>query len=201
MKIIYASLLTLLLFITLSSNAKDLDAYGADCKEIGFKPKTPAYGDCVLELKRRDKTQSTNTSVGTVRGDGTPDDSQCISYGSKPGTESYALCRQKLDQNRKLQADQERRYQEQLQTQQRQEAQRQQAETAQQEKADGQRRLDGLGLLFRAMQGTGGQSAPLSTPTMTHFLRSQYYSNGNHMCNYDDGSVVNVGAGICPLSR
>ena len=34
--------------------AKDLKSYGADCEKIGFKPKTPAYGKCILELSRED---------------------------------------------------------------------------------------------------------------------------------------------------
>ena len=34
--------------------ANELEQYGNICKEIGFKPKTPDYGDCVLELRSRD---------------------------------------------------------------------------------------------------------------------------------------------------
>ena len=34
--------------------ANDLASYENTCKEIGFKPKTPDYGDCVLELRKRD---------------------------------------------------------------------------------------------------------------------------------------------------
>lgn len=34
--------------------ADELEQYGNICKEIGFKPKTPDYGDCVLELRSRD---------------------------------------------------------------------------------------------------------------------------------------------------
>lgn len=176
------------------------------CAELGFKPKTEKFGECVLELKKRDRANNTtNTAqqqvVDVKKGDGSPDDSQCISYGYKVGTESYAICRQKLDQNRKIQAEQERRYQEQLQIQQKQEAQRRQAELEQQQKATNQRKLDGLGLIFRAMQGGDATSVSPSTPTIPHFLRSQYYSNGNHMCNYDDGTVINVGSGICPNQR
>lgn len=36
------------------SHSKDLKAYGKDCEKIGFKPKTPAYGKCILELSRED---------------------------------------------------------------------------------------------------------------------------------------------------
>lgn len=42
----------------------------------------------------------------------------------------------------------------------------------------------------------------LSSPAyaMTHFLTAQWYENGNQMCKYDNGTVLNVGAHICPLS-
>ena len=35
---------------------------------------------------------------------------------------------------------------------------------------------------------------------MTYFLTSQWYSNGSHFCQYQNGTVLNVGANICPLS-
>ena len=35
---------------------------------------------------------------------------------------------------------------------------------------------------------------------MTHFLVSQWFHNGNQMCEYSNGTVLNVGARICPLS-
>lgn len=35
---------------------------------------------------------------------------------------------------------------------------------------------------------------------MTHFLTAQWYDGGSHFCRYDDGTVLNVGYHICPLS-
>ena len=35
---------------------------------------------------------------------------------------------------------------------------------------------------------------------MTYFLDAQWYENGNHMCRYGNGTVLNVGYRICPLS-
>jgi hypothetical protein len=32
------------------------------------------------------------------------------------------------------------------------------------------------------------------------FLVSQWIENGNQMCKYDNGTVLNVGARVCPLS-
>lgn len=34
---------------------------------------------------------------------------------------------------------------------------------------------------------------------MNHYLVAQWYENGDHMCRYDNGTVLNVGYHICPL--
>jgi hypothetical protein len=34
---------------------------------------------------------------------------------------------------------------------------------------------------------------------MSHFLIAQWLQNGNNMCQYSNGTVLNVGARICPL--
>ena len=40
-----------------------------------------------------------------------------------------------------------------------------------------------------------------SAPTLTKFLKSSYNSGVDTMCLYDDGSVDNIGVGICPLTK
>lgn len=35
---------------------------------------------------------------------------------------------------------------------------------------------------------------------MTYFLTAQWYESGSHMCKYGNGTVLNVGSQICPLS-
>jgi len=40
-----------------------------------------------------------------------------------------------------------------------------------------------------------GQAAAL-----TWFLVAQWYENGNQMCKYSNGTVLNVGIRLCPLS-
>jgi len=45
--------------------------------------------------------------------------------------------------------------------------------------------------------------AAMATPAsaqMTHYLVSQWFSNGSQMCRYSNGTVLNMGARICPLS-
>lgn len=45
-------------------------------------------------------------------------------------------------------------------------------------------------------------AAGVATPAsaMTYFLVRDWYANGNHMCAYGNGTVLNVGYRICPLS-
>lgn len=35
---------------------------------------------------------------------------------------------------------------------------------------------------------------------MTYFLTRDWYQGGNHMCEYGNGTVLNVGVNVCPLS-
>ncbi len=43
-------------------------------------------------------------------------------------------------------------------------------------------------------------SAASPAYAMKHFLVAQYFEGGSQMCKYDNGTVLNVGAQICPLS-
>jgi hypothetical protein len=61
----------------------------ATCVEIGFKKKTPAFGDCVLTLVERRASVAVNASD--------PDHATCIKYGYKASTNEYAMCRQQID--------------------------------------------------------------------------------------------------------
>jgi len=35
---------------------------------------------------------------------------------------------------------------------------------------------------------------------MTYFLVAQWFEGGNNMCKYGNGTVLNVGYRVCPLS-
>ena len=35
---------------------------------------------------------------------------------------------------------------------------------------------------------------------MTYFLVAQWYEGGSHFCKYSNGTVLNVGIKLCPLS-
>lgn len=189
-----------------------------------------------LKEERKTKEQERKKLAEEKRlakeGDGTADDLTCKSLGAKPGTTPYINCRLKLteqynqrqfeqqqEQNRRLQAEQERLYQEEnrkIQAEQerlyqeenrklqaeRNRLYQEQIEIQQRQNAEieRKRKLDALGDFFNALQGASPRpTAP--SPTRPSFLRSQWYSNGNHMCNYDDGTTLNVGAGVCPNVR
>ena len=55
-------LILLLLALPLICLADDLDDYKSTCKDIGFKPGTEKFGDCVLKLKKKDAQVQTDNS-------------------------------------------------------------------------------------------------------------------------------------------
>jgi len=68
--------------------ALDTSAQEKTCLEIGFKTKTAAFGNCVLELlERRDSAIAVTD----------PDDAICRNYGFKPKSNDYANCRLQID--------------------------------------------------------------------------------------------------------
>ncbi|CAM8350362.1 hypothetical protein MCERHM63_00871 [Candidatus Methylopumilus planktonicus] len=55
-------LILLLLALPLICLADDLDDYKSTCKDIGFKPGTEKFGDCVLKLKKKDVQVQTDNA-------------------------------------------------------------------------------------------------------------------------------------------
>ncbi len=39
-----------------------------------------------------------------------------------------------------------------------------------------------------------------SAMAMTYYLEDQWVKGGNRFCKYGNGTVLNVGVGLCPLS-
>lgn len=109
--------------------ALDLSKYEKTCSEIGFKSKTPAFGECVLELHGREsKSNSQPAQVvqpaqpkanqnSNSQGDGTPDHATCARYGFQVGTTEYSQCRMQIDTARNQALQQQRQYEEQLASQ------------------------------------------------------------------------------------
>jgi len=42
--------------------------------------------------------------------------------------------------------------------------------------------------------------APTAAYAMTYFLSSQWIDRGQRFCRYQNGTVLNVGVSLCPLS-
>jgi len=144
-----------------SSNL-DTSAEESSCAEIGFKRKTPAFANCVLELlDRKEERQAVARATD-------PDDATCRKYGFKPKTTEYASCRLQIDQARQVAIAQNAQFQQ-------QQAQYAEAKRQQSVKANLALMQMGLGM----MAGGGGSSsgggsygpAPLApNPTRTYIL-------------------------------
>jgi len=98
---------TWLMATVFTASAVGLEEYEATCSQLGFKKRTPAYGECVLELdsratlsKEKAKTiEQPKQQQATVRpppGDGTPDHLTCSQFGFTVGTPQYSDCRLKI---------------------------------------------------------------------------------------------------------
>lgn len=93
------------------------------CKNIGFRPKTEAFGSCVLELVDRDIPTSTASTSSTAKSTSTqasskrspvavkaatrevapsvplsPNEQTCANYSFKKGTQAFGQCLMQLDQ-------------------------------------------------------------------------------------------------------
>jgi hypothetical protein len=103
-----------LLMLGSQAMALDLSNYENTCADIGFKKKTPAFGECVLELHSREgktapvKQKQAQNAIG--QGDGTPDHSTCAKYGFQEGTTEYSQCRMQIDIAKKEQAQNQARF-------------------------------------------------------------------------------------------
>lgn len=99
-------------FLLLSSGtlyALDTSQFEKTCSEIGFRKKTEAHANCVLDLLSRQGGSGTARQSASTN----PDDATCQSYGFKPGTTSFGECRQKLDFAKQQAAQRQREYEEQ----------------------------------------------------------------------------------------
>lgn len=117
------SLLILLGAAALPALAIDTSAEERTCAEIGFKPKTEKFANCVLELyERRERNQRSSAKgssvqvspTSTVAGDGSEDDRTCHKYGLQPGSSGYAECRMKIDMARQEAIRDHQRYEREL---------------------------------------------------------------------------------------
>lgn len=113
-----------LALITVTSFAIDTSAEEQTCAEIGFKKKTEAFGNCVIELMSRKSGGNTARPANTTISSTSRQLSQteldgvtCQKYGFKPKSDNYAQCLMQIDfarneaQQRQAQyAEQKRQY-------------------------------------------------------------------------------------------
>jgi hypothetical protein len=136
--------------------ALDLSVYENQCSEIGFKKKTLAFGECVLELHSRGvPPQKASNSAQANTGDGTNEHQMCAKFGFVAGTSQYSECRLKIDIAKKEQAQRQAAYDAEQQRYQ-EEQRRYDAQVAEYEKE--KERQKGLALMRFGAALAGGTS-------------------------------------------
>ena len=112
----------ILIFFLVSFNthvfAIDTSKEEKTCSEIGFKRKTEAFANCVLELvQRNNSTQSvsvqSNRSSSSQVTTNNPDDALCVQYGFKVNTNEFAQCKQQIHNARQQAQLQQQQYEQQ----------------------------------------------------------------------------------------
>lgn len=147
------------------------------CLDIGFKRKTNAFANCVLELVERRAATPPD-----------PDDVTCKKYGFKPKTDNYAVCRQQIDMARQDAQRQQAQY-----AQQRAEYEAQLAE--QKRERERQRSLAmlqlGLGMISGKYNSSNGFGSIPQAPTPPENLNRTYILPGGKMMNCNTtGSIT-----------
>lgn len=103
------------LLVAIASNGvhAELSEFESKCADIGFKRKTTAFAECVLELDRRSRISSVRQQRDAQ--DLTiplPEDHQmCIRLGFAPESESFSECRLKLEIAKREMAQRQAAYQ------------------------------------------------------------------------------------------
>lgn len=161
------------------ADVKDTAAEEAMCKDIGFRPKTADFAECVLELLSRKEASvqtvasSPNSPSGTnerassptntssraepvAQAALTPNEQTCADYGFKRGTTQFGQCLMQLDNARQQAELQQQQYNLQLAQYQQQLA----AYNAQQEEIRREKNRRQGEMLMRMSQGVLNSRSP-----------------------------------------
>lgn len=104
----------LLFGVNTSVFAIDTSKEEKTCSEIGFKRKTEAFANCVLELVQRNNSSQSVRSLPSNQVTGNnSDDALCVQYGFRVNTNEFAQCKLQLNQARLQMQQQQNQYQEQ----------------------------------------------------------------------------------------
>jgi hypothetical protein len=175
------SLFAALLLLTSYSFAIDTSKEEDTCIDIGFKRKTPAFANCVLELFGRN-----SVSGDTPRND--PDDATCRRYGFMPRTNEYATCRLQIDQAKQDAQRQQAQYNEQLKQYQAQLDE----QKKQRNQAQGMALMQmGAGISSGAYNPRNGYGTSLKPPVPLDSPRTYVLPGGKAMTCTTTGSVTN----------
>jgi hypothetical protein len=159
------------------------------CRGYGVAPGSAGYISCRIQLDNKDN-DAMNQSSAVVP----------LKKSEKARLEAEALKLKELREQQEQYAEKQKQFEEiQRQNQEQlrlsEQRRREQAESDQEARAWGALINYGLGI-----SAGRPRSAPSEIST-THYLKSQWYVQGNTMCKYDDGSILNMGSGICPTSK
>ena len=186
-----------ILLCVIASPALAIDTLAEEktCQEIGFKPKTDKFVNCVLELYERSGGQTASRppiSQTTIKpaavGDGSDDDQTCQSYGFGPGTSAYADCRMKVDMARREAQKAHARYKADLAA-----YEAQVANASRQRESERNLRLMELGLGMMSGGGRGGSSSSVTTarPPVAPSNQNIFLPNGQMITCNTSGNVTN----------
>lgn len=81
--------------VVVKDEPKNEVAIEAQCRELGFKPKTKQFSKCLSTLQPKNNLSNltSQSTAAPQSGDGSVDDLTCQKYGFKVGEESYKKCR------------------------------------------------------------------------------------------------------------
>lgn len=158
----------------------DLTSFETTCVELGFTKKTPAFGECVLELHQRfiAKNRQKESEENAI-GDGTPDHETCKKYGLLPPSVGYSQCRMQIDQVKQQAQTNQKKYDDQIAAQEREKSRR----------ASEALMMLGLGMM------AGPQRAPIQTYTQPAAPANGFHTytlpNGRNMICNTFGAMTN----------
>ena len=145
-----------------------LAEHEATCSDLGFKKKTQAYGECVLELDQREtaeralaikqaqqQAQQQAQIQAQQKGDGSNEHQMCVKFGFVVGSAPYSDCRLKIDIAKREQAQRQAAYEIEMKRYQ-EEQRRYEAQVAEYEKE--KERQKGLAILRFGAALAGGTS-------------------------------------------
>ena len=141
---------TFLLFflsLSMSNSSWSIDSIKEEktCAEIGFKTKTKAFAECVVELLMRKRSITDHTkSQSVAHASNNLENATCIKYGFITGTEPHSKCLMQIDLARKEAVERRELYELQMRAYEAQQC----AETKERERKGGDAMLEyGLRLL------------------------------------------------------